>query len=171
MQEVWFITGPTNLNPKYSKFFNDNNINTKIFAGNVNILETKAIIINTDNIDIIGEILEILYRYKDLDFQPRFTLIKPDEDELVYYDEYMINYYMSKEEGCDCCMLYQYDLLEEPKPIKCFMKNNKYYGDYDIIEKKLIFTKEELNKINEKYREIYDNWEGGGCCSSNLDFF
>ncbi len=174
MQEVWFIAGPTNLNPKYSGFFNDNNINTKIFGGCINIFETKKVTIDADNIDIIGGILEILNCYGDVDFQPRFTLNKPEETELVYYDEYMTNYYMSKEDGCDCNMLYQYDLLENLKSIKCFMKNNKYYGDYGIIEKKLIFTKEKINKINKKYMEDYN--KGGNCCGSGsgsnvLDFF
>lgn len=157
MEQVWFIAGPTNLIPKYSVFFNNNNFETKIFSGYINILETKVITVNPDNIDIITEILEILKLYDDIDFIPRFKLNNPEQNDLVYYNKYPINYYMSKEDGCDCHILYQYDLLETPKFIKCFMKNNKYYGKYHIIEKKLIFTREEITKMNEKIWKITIN--------------
>lgn len=169
MERVWFIAGPTNLDPKYRAFFNNNQFNTKIFYGYLNILETKAITVNADNINTIKQMLEILNLYDDSDFQPRFKLNEPEEKELVYYDEYITNYYISKEDGCDCNTLYQYDLLEVPKPVKCFMKNNKYYGDYGIIEKRLIFTREEIDKINKKCIEDYN--KHGDCCSNLVDFF
>jgi len=169
MEQVWFIAGPTNLDPKYRAFFNNNHFNTKIFYGCLNILETKVITVNADNTDIIREILEILTLYEDCDFQPRFKLNEPEENELVYYNEYIINYYMSKMDGCDCNMLYQYDLLKTPKSIKCFMKNNKYYGDYSIIEKTLVFTREEIDKININNTENYNKC-GDCCCSDLLEF-
>jgi len=91
------------------------------------------------------------------------------KNELVYYNEYIINYYMNKMDGCDCNMLYQYDLLKTSKSIKCFMKNNKYYGDYSIIEKTLIFTREEIDKINIKNTENYNKYNN--CCCNSLDYF
>lgn len=169
MEQVWFIAGPTNLNLKYIAFFNNNNFLTKIFYGNINIIETKVIIMNDDNRNIITEILQILTCYDDFDFSPRFKLNNPEENELVYYNEYITNYYISKEDGCDCNTFYQYDLLESPKLVKCFMKNNKYYGNYDIIEKKLIITKEEINKINQKQIEDYNKYNN--CCCHSLDYF
>jgi hypothetical protein len=169
MQEVWFIAGPTNLYQEYGKFFYDNNIEIKIFCGRINILETKMVYINESNIDVIGKILEILNSYNDMDFMPRFKLSKPNEDECVYYNEYMKNYDVVLEEGCDCNMLYQYGLLENPKPIKCFMRNGKYYGDYDLINNKIILTEEEINEINKIYMEDYNN--GPNCGGDVLDFF
>jgi len=171
MQEVWFIAGPTNLNPMYSRFFDDNNIKTEISGCcSVAILETKMIRVNIDNIDIISKILDILNSYANLNFSPRFKLSKPDENEEVYYGEYTKNYHCVSEDGCDCNMLYQYALLETPTTITCFMKNDKYGGDYDILNNKLILTQEEINEINKQNMDEY-NKSGSGCCSSMLDFF
>lgn len=166
MSEIWFIAGPTNLTSKYLTFFNDNKIKANMFNGYINIFETKAITVTIDNSNIIEEILEILSYYDDLDLKPRFSSNTPKENELVCYDEYITNYYISREDGCDCNMLYQYDLLETPKLIKCFMKNNKYYGNHGIIEKRLIFTREEINKINEKHMENYNKY-----CRCNILLF
>lgn len=168
-QEVWFIAGPTNLEPINARFFNENNISTRIFRGYVNILETKMINITIDNINIVNKILDMLKSYTDPDFLPRFTLIKPnDDDEIVHDGEYITNY-ISIDKGCECCPLYQYALSETLQTIRCFMKNGKYYGNYHIINKKLILTQEEIDEINKRNMDEYNN-HGSGCCST-LDFF
>lgn len=168
-QKIWFIAGPTNIEPKFAKFFSDNNINTHISRGRIDILETFCVTIDDDNIDIIDKLLNILKSYDDPVFLPRITLDKPSENDNVLYGDFTTNYNVSKEEGCDCNTLYQYELLQIPTSIQCFMKNDRFYGDFHIQNNKLILTQEEINVINNKNLDEY-NKHGSGCCGM-IDFF
>jgi ribosomal protein L9 len=165
MQQIWFIAGPTNLDSKYAPFFAERDIKFRFCCGYLFFMESCMI---NGKLSDINHILNVLDDYGNENLIPRYKIGNPPtEEEQIYVADRQANY-TPKNDGCECCSYYRYEL--KPSVIKnCMLKNGKYYGCYDtdVIFNTLICTEKQINEMN---KIKYDNAPDGGC-SGLGDFF
>lgn len=183
-QTIWFLVGPTSLNPQHSQEFNNMGVDFKILRGNIFITSNKRV---TTNISIIQPLLEQLDNVK---FQPRYIICNNssecigedcmNDDELktkdifTYVDVYK-NYKDLEQE--DMCFQPRELALVTPY-LKSYMYKNGIYYDLSMNPVKPIMTEEEIKEFNQKEIDecsrIRKNLRNDPKCKNSnlfLDFF